>query len=144
MEGMLEVYCWLLWLASVGGWAAFPQFPLDRFKVLAGRGHSQAIWPQPWHLKHWRELRSLLLVVHSCLSLAPWLFCPWSPLVVVPVPQPADVLWAEAVSPRPVQPSWELGQPGVLLSIPSHGLSVCGYLEHWLGCCPVPPWSGQP
>ena len=39
-EGMLGAYCWLLWLVLVGGWAAFPQFPLDWFKVFAGVAHS--------------------------------------------------------------------------------------------------------
>ena len=39
-----------------GGWATFPQFPLDWFKAVAGVGHSHAIWPQPWHLNQWREL----------------------------------------------------------------------------------------
>ena len=39
---MLGAYCWLLWLMLAGGWATFPQFPLDWFKVLAGVAHSQA------------------------------------------------------------------------------------------------------
>ena len=94
--------CWglLLAVAAVtgGGCATFHWFPLDWFKALAGVGHSQAIWPQPWHLKHLRELGSLLLALPSCLSLAPWLFCPWSLLIVVPVPQLVDVLWLKAVS----------------------------------------------
>ena len=39
---------------------------------LKGRvGHSLAIWHQPWHLKIWRELGSLLLVVPSHLALVP-------------------------------------------------------------------------
>ena len=73
-------WCW---------WAAFPQFPLDWFNVLAGVAHSQAIWPQPWHLKHWRELQSFLLALSS---LGSWVFCPWCLLLVVPVPWPTDAL----------------------------------------------------
>ena len=60
---------------------------------------------------------SLLLAVPSCLSLATGLFCPWSLLIAVPVPKPADVLQPMVVCPRLVWPLWELGQPGVLLSI---------------------------
>ena len=54
-EGMLGEYCWLLWLVLAGGWATFLQFPMDWLKVLPGVGHSWAIWPQPWHLKHWES-----------------------------------------------------------------------------------------
>ena len=132
-------YCWLLQLAAVGGWVIFPQFPLDWFKVLAGVGHSQAIWPQPWQLKHWKELGSLLLAVPSCLSLSPWLFCPWSLFVVVSVPWPKDVLQPEAACPRPVQLLWELGQPGVLLSIHPFPLPVClGPFGALAGLLPCP------
>ena len=52
---MFGAYCWLLWL-SLGGLATFPQFPSDWFKAVSGVGHSCAIWPQPWHLKHLKEL----------------------------------------------------------------------------------------
>ena len=112
---MLGAYCWLLWLVLAGGWATFPQFPPDWFKAVAGVGYSQAIWPPSWHLKHYRELGTLLLDVPSCLSLAPWLFCPWSLLIEVPVQWP--VLWPEVVCPRLVWLLWELEQPGVLLSV---------------------------
>ena len=143
---MLGAYCWLLWLVLVGDWPTFPQFPPDWFKAVARVGYYQAIWPNPWHLKHWRNLGSLLLAVPSCLALVPWLLCPWFLLVVVPVPWPVSVLWSRAVCPRLVQLVWELGvtRSTPCLSIISHGLSVWGYLGHWLGCCPALPWSGWP
>ena len=107
--------------ATVGccGWhqqslGHIPLVPPGWFNALAGVGHSQAIWPQPWHLKHQRELGSLLLVVPSCLSLSPWLFYPWSLLILVPVLQLVDVLQPKTVCPRLVWPLWELGLPGVL------------------------------
>ena len=67
------------------------------------------------------------------------LFCPWSLLVMVPVPWPTEVLQTGAVCPRPVQPIWELGWPGVLLYI--HPLpqplclELCGALA---GLLPYP------
>ena len=100
-----------------GGWAAFPQFPLDWFKGVAGVEHSWAIWPQPWHLKHWRELGSLLLAVPSHLALVPWLFCPWCLLIVVLVLWPVGVLQSRAICSSLVQLLWELGHPGVPLSV---------------------------
>ena len=89
-----------------GGWATFPQFPLDRFKVLAGVAHSQAMWPQPWHLKLWRKLVSFLFQVPS---LDPCMFGPWPLVVVVPMPCLTDALQSGAVCLRPVRPLWELG-----------------------------------
>ena len=113
----------------MGGWAAFPQFPLDQFKVLVGLAHSQAIWPQPWQLKHCRELGSFLSAVPS---LHPWLFCPWGILVVVPVPWPTDVLHTEAVCPRLVWPLWELGgQECSCLSPPMASLSGAIWGAGW-------------
>ena len=105
-------------------------------------GYSQAIWPQAWHLKHWREVGSLLLAVLSCLSLVPWLFCPWSLLIVVPAPQPVDVLWSEVVCPRLVLLLWELGQPGVLLSVCPLPWPLClGLLGVLAGLLPCPALS---
>ena len=72
------------------------------------------MWSQPWHLKHRRKLRSFLFEVPS---LDPCVFGPWPPVVVVPVPHPTDALQTGVVCPRPVWPLWELGWPGVLLSI---------------------------
>ena len=60
-----------------GGWATFPWFPLNWFKVFAGVAHSQAMWHQSWHLKNWRELVSFLFEVLPWLSLDSWTF-PWS------------------------------------------------------------------
>ena len=52
--------CWGLLLAVVAGVGRglghIPSVPPDWFKVFAGVAHSQAMWPQPCHLKHWREL----------------------------------------------------------------------------------------
>ena len=53
--GMWGAYCWLGWLSLVGGEPHFPQLPPGWFKADAGVGHSQAMWPHPWHLKHRRE-----------------------------------------------------------------------------------------
>ena len=89
--------------------------------------------------------QDLLLAVPSHLVLVPWLFCPWFLLTVVPVPWHVGVLQSGAVCPRLVQLIWELGWPGVPLSVcPSHGLSLWGYLGHWLSCYPALPWSGWP
>ena len=98
-----------------GGLGHIPKVPPDWFKIFAGVAHSQAMWPQSWHLKHWRELVSFLFEVLPWLSLDPWAF-PWL-WHVVPVLQPADMLQAEVVCPRPVQSLWEMEQPGVFLSI---------------------------
>ena len=97
--------------------------------------HSQAMWSQPWHLKHWRKLGSFLFEV---ASLDPCVFGPWPPVVVVPVPCLTDALWTEVVCPRPVWPLWELGQPGLFLSICSLPQPLClglfGALVGWLPC----------
>ena len=130
-------------LAVAGGVGHIPLVHRDWFKAVAGVGHSQAMWPQPWHVKHWRELGSLLLAVPSCLVLVLWLFCPWFLLMVVPVPWPVHVLQSGLVCPRPVWSLWELGWPGVPLSVhPSHGLSLSlwGYLGALAGLLPS---SGQ-
>ena len=117
-----------------------PSIPHSWFNVLAGVG----IWPQPWHLKHWREPGSLLLPVPSCLSLVSWLFGHWSLLVVVPVPQPADVLWPKAVCPIPVCLLWELGQPGVLLSVCPLPQPLClGLFGALAGLLPCPGQGGH-
>ena len=50
-EGMQGAYCQLL---LVGGWGTFPRFLSDWFKAVAEVGHSHAIRPQPWLLKHLR------------------------------------------------------------------------------------------
>ena len=50
--------------------------PWTGLEVLAGVAHSHAMWPKPWHLKHWRELVSILFKVPPWVSLDPWEF-PW-------------------------------------------------------------------
>ena len=50
----------LLAAAGGGGWAAFPWFPPLLFNDLTGVACSWAMWPQPWHQKHWSQLG------HSC------------------------------------------------------------------------------
>ena len=135
-EEMLGACCWLLCLVLAGGWATFSWFSPDWFKDFAGVTHSQAMWPQPWHLKHWRELGSFLFEVPS---LDPCVFGPWPPVVVVPVSWPTEVLQAEAVSPRPVLPLWELGQPGVFLSICPLPWPLClGLFGVLVGLLPCP------
>ena len=114
-EGMLGAYCWLLWLVPVVGWDTFPQFLPGWFNDLAGVTHSQAIWPQPWYLKHWRELVSLLLVVPLAI------FGPLGILSLVlicgPCAMASRYAVGQVVCPRPVWQLWELGQPGVYLSV---------------------------
>ena len=112
---MWGAYCWLLWLVLVGDWAAFPEFPHDWLKLWLDWDIPKPYGPQPWHLKHWRDLGSLLLASH--LVLVTWLFFPWFLLIVVPVPWFVGELWSRAVSPRLVQPLWDLGQPAVSLSV---------------------------
>ena len=126
------------------GWATFPWFPPDWFKAVAGVGHSLAIWPQSWHLKHWRELGFLLLAVPSCLALVPWVFGPWLLLMVVSVPWPVGVLQFRAVCPRLPGHYWSWGnQVYPCLPIPSHDLSLWSCLGHWPGCCPPCPGQGS-
>ena len=88
---------------------AFPWTPPFLFNWVARVAHSQAIWPQPWHLKH-------------C-----WAPCipPCTPVCVFGVPLfgnlahgllTTEELRAE-VWPRPVRPLWELGWTEVFLSV---------------------------
>ena len=82
------------------------------------------------------ERPGVLPVGHGFLS--PWLFCPWSLLVVVSVPWLVDMPQPVTVCPRPVWPLWELGWPGVLLSIHPLPWTLClGLFGHWLGCYPA-------
>ena len=55
------------------GVSHIPSVPLDCFKVDAGVGHSLAMQPHLWHLKHWRDFGSCLLAVPSLLGPVPWL-----------------------------------------------------------------------
>ena len=98
-EGMMWIYCWLL---LVGGFATSPWFPPSLFNILAGVAHSLAIWPQPWHLKHWSELESFAFSILPWPSLGLWVFpLPWG---TVPTLLEAEELQAEVVWPRPVWP----------------------------------------
>ena len=63
IAGLGNCYWW--------GWATFLQFPPGWFKAEAGVGYSLAIWPQSWHLKHWREVRSQQQAGPSLLVLDP-------------------------------------------------------------------------
>ena len=115
---MLGAYCWLL---LTWGWTAFPQFPPHWFKVMAGVGQFQAIWPQPWHLKHWRELESLLLAVPWCLALVSWLL----PLI------------STYCSPCPMA----CRCPGVWCSLSNTGPAIMGAGAAWsTPVCPLLPW----
>ena len=68
---MLGAYCLAVVAVTGEGMGHIPLVPPNWFKAVAVVGHSFAIWPYPWHLKHWRKLGSLLLVVPSCLALVP-------------------------------------------------------------------------
>ena len=61
----------LPWVAITGGgMSCIPSVPLGWIKADSGVGHSLAMWPHLWHLKHWRESRSQLLAAPSPLHLA--------------------------------------------------------------------------
>ena len=96
----LTVCCWR-------GVDYIPLGPPSLFNVLARVTHSLAMWPQPWHLKHWKVLESLVLwappCVPFCACIFPLLWQSTLPQVVV------EELPTEAVWSRPVQPLWELG-----------------------------------
>ena len=122
------------WRFTVGccwwGLGCIPLVPPVWFNDLVGVAHSWAMWPQPWHLKHYSELGSFLFEILPWPSLDPWVF-PWL-WPVVPVPWLEDMLWAEMDCPKPVWPLCELGQLGVFLSILPLPQPLClGYL--W--CC---------
>ena len=105
----------------MGGWATFPQFPQSGLKFWLGWHIPESYGPQPWHLKHWRELGSLLLTLPSCPSLDPWVFCPWCLLEVVPVPWLTDAL-----------------QTGGSLSVTSLAIMRAGVARS-APVCPSPP-----
>ena len=82
---------------------------------------------------------SFLFEVPPWPSLDPWAFCPWPQVVVVPMPWPTEVLQVETVCPRPVQPLWEFGHPGVFLSDHPLPQPLClGLFEALLGLLPCP------
>ena len=70
-EGML----WVYWLHDVGGWPHSLGSPQSLFNSFAGVAHSLAIWPQPWHLKHSRVLKSFAF----------WAL-PWAPVECLGTP----------------------------------------------------------
>ena len=105
---VLTADCWR-------GLTTFPWVPPSLFNGAAGVAHSLAIWPQPWHLKHCRELGPLAPYVPPCTPLCA---C-WFPLCgdLTPALLVTEELWAEVVWPRPVQPLWEFGWAEVVLSV---------------------------
>ena len=131
-EGMFRAYCWLL----EGGLTAFPWIPSSLFKTLARVVHYLAMWPQPWHLKHCKELESLLLCAPPCTPFCALMF----PLCGDSMPSllVIEELQMEVVWPRPVQPLWELGWNGVFLFVHPLPWPLClgllGALAGWLPC----------
>ena len=119
------------------GLATFPQFLLGWIKANAVVGHSLAIWPHPWHLKHWTEWVS---VTSYTIPLTLGLQLPWSqPWLPVPsTPCPVGRLWTGIIWPGPPLPLWEFGQLGVLLPLYSHpwphSQGLPGALEGLLPC----------
>ena len=143
-EGMLEAYCWLLQQVPVGGWAAFPQFPLTGLKSLLG-------WhiPKPCGLNlgtealegarilpFWSAFLAIFLPL-GILSLAlTWGTCTMAGRHTVgegSLSQASSTI-VGAGATRSVL---------VCLSSPTASLSgaIWGTME---GCCPVLLWSGQP
>ena len=129
---MFRTYCWLL----EGGLTAFPWVPPSLFNGVARVAHSLAMWPQPWHLKHCRELEPQLLCVPPY---TPFCTC-WFPLHgdLTPALLVIEELQTEVVWPRPVWPLWELGWTGVFLSVHPLPRPLClgllGALAGWLPC----------
>ena len=127
---MCKAYCWLGQLSLAGGWATFPQIPLDWFKA-DGRAFPchmapplapkalEGIWVPP-----------ISCALPPCASplatlataLVPWLL----------VPCPVSKLWGEVVCSELPLLLWEFGQLGVLLPLwPPQPLSqgLLGTLE---------------
>ena len=132
---MLCIYCVLV----EGGLTTFPQVPPSLFNIFAGVAHSLAMWPQPWHLKHWKLLESLMPGAPACVPVCAHIFpLLWKSALSLVV---AEELRMEAVWPRPVQPLWELGWTGVFLSTCPLPWPLClglfGALAGWLPCSTV-------
>ena len=118
--------------------------PPGWFEDDVGVGHSLAMWPYPWHLKHWRECGSLHLAgPFPCIG----------PMVVVITtltscalhPHSVGRLWAGICSPGLPLPLWEFGELGVLLPLCPclwpHSQGLHRALEDHF---PVQSGSGQP
>ena len=105
----LTADCWRgVWPHSLGS-------PLPYLMVLLELHTSLAMWPQPWHLQHCRELEPQAPCVPPC---TPFCAC-WFPLHgdLTPALLVTEELQAEVVWPRPVWPLWEFGWTEVFLSI---------------------------
>ena len=102
--GNAQGLLWLGWLLVAGRWATFPQFPPDWFKADAGVGNSLAMWPHPWHLKHWREFDPTYWLCPPSLCPVPWLFWPLPLVPWPPAPYPVGRLWAKVACPCPLLP----------------------------------------
>ena len=50
--------CEGLLLAEAAVVVGVSHIPSGWFKANAGVGHSLAMWPHPWHIRHWREFGS--------------------------------------------------------------------------------------
>ena len=118
----LSAKLWWEYMGPTATWGSFcwqgvsciPLVPPVWFKADAWVGHSLAMWPHPWHLKHWREFGSHLLAVPSLLVLVPWL--PW-PLLPVPLPLP-HAQWVSCRLGWSVQSHfYHCGRLGVLLPL---------------------------
>ena len=118
--GMWGAYCLLGWLVLPAGWSHIPPVSLGWFKSVTGVGHSLAMWPHPWHLKHWREF---VIPLIGCITLslywAPGHSCLLPPFPVFPIPHgQVGKLQAGVVCPGPPLSLWELGWLGVLPLLP--------------------------
>ena len=80
--------------------------PSGWLKAVAGVGHSLAMWPHPWHLKHWR------VWVPPIGHALPPCTRPLSIASISSAPCPVGKLWAGVVCPGPLLPWWELGDWG--------------------------------
>ena len=93
LSGLCSMLGWEC-MGPTAGWSGLcwqglghiPLVPPDWFKADAGVGHSLAMWPHPWHLKHWREFGSHLLAMPSLL--VTWLLWLLLPVPWLPVPCP--------------------------------------------------------
>ena len=116
--------------AWCGGFDCIPSVPQSLFSGFATVAPSITIWPQPWHLKHYRVLESFAFWALPCAHVSAWVL----PLLweAVATLLAAEELQAEVFWPRPVWPLWELGQTGVFLSVHLSHDPVPGTV--WSGC----------
>ena len=112
------------------------------FKADAGVGHYLAMWPHPWHLKHWRECGSwhlATLPLHWACNCSDHY-----PGSLSPLPYSVGRLWPWLSGQGHPCHCGSSGNWGCSHhQIPIHSHVLRDYLGHWMDCCPVQFGSGQ-